>query len=142
MQERVRKMMTGEEAPPTVATSLGFTMVHAEPGRGITEYVADGRHNNPMGTLHGGIICDISDAAMGMAIASGLQEGESFTSLDLHVHFFKPIWTGRIRADAKLVRATRSLLYLECEVTDEKGSLVAKLDSTCLKLEGEKAQGR
>jgi len=40
-----------------------------------------GRHRaNPLGTLHGGILCDIADAAMGMVFASTLAPGESFTA--------------------------------------------------------------
>jgi Thioesterase superfamily len=45
------------------------------------------RHANPMGTLHGGVPCDVADAAMGTAYASILQEGESFTTLELKVNF-------------------------------------------------------
>jgi uncharacterized protein (TIGR00369 family) len=51
------------------------------------------QHANPMGTLHGGILCDLADAAMGIAYASTLEEGESFTTLELKINFFKPIWT-------------------------------------------------
>ncbi|MFQ5771237.1 MAG: PaaI family thioesterase, partial [bacterium] len=50
------------------------------------------QHANPMGTLHGGVLCDIADAAMGMAYASTLEQGESFTTLELKINFLKPVW--------------------------------------------------
>jgi uncharacterized protein (TIGR00369 family) len=44
-----------------------------------------------MGTLHGGILCDLADAAMGMAFVSTLANDESFTTLALNIHFFRPV---------------------------------------------------
>jgi len=95
-----------------------------------------------MGTLHGGILCDIADAAMGMAFASTLGPKESFTTVELKINFFRPVWEANLRAEGKVVRRGRNLGYVECEVTDERGQLVAKAASTCLALRGEEAGGR
>jgi uncharacterized protein (TIGR00369 family) len=97
---------------------------------------------NPMGTLHGGVVCDLSDAAMGTAMATTLEDDESFTTLDLTVKFFKPIWDAKLRATAHVVKRTRTLGLVECEVEDEQGSLVAKVYSTCMVLRGQEAKGR
>ena len=59
-----------------------------------------------------GVRCDVADAAMGCALASTLEDDETFTSLDLTVKFFKPIWNARIKAAARLVRRTRTLAFL------------------------------
>ena len=53
-----------------------------------------------MGTVHGGVMCDLADAAIGTAHASTLQEGESFTSIDLKINFFRPLWKEEIVAKA------------------------------------------
>ena len=87
-----------------------------------------------MGTLHGGILCDISDAAMGIAYASTLEEGESFTTLELKINFFRAVRRGRITAAARVVRAGRALGYVECDVTDADGKLAARAACTCMKL--------
>jgi len=105
-------------------------------------YNAEQRHLNPMGTLHGGVICDIADAPMGTAIATTLEDDGTFTTLNLTANFFKPIWNGHLRASAQVKRRTRTIGFVECEVTDEKGSLVAKLFSTCMVLRGAEAKGR
>ncbi|HEU4404446.1 MAG TPA: PaaI family thioesterase [Polyangiaceae bacterium] len=125
-----------------IAKQIGFRLVEVGPGFSVTELDADARHANPMGTLHGGVLCDIGDAAMGMAMASTLEDDESFTTLDLGAKYFKPIWRARLRASAKVVKRTRTLGLIECDVTDEKGSLVARLQSTCMVLRGEQAAGR
>jgi uncharacterized protein (TIGR00369 family) len=49
-------------------------------------------------TMHGDVLCDIADAAIGTAHAASLEEGESFTSIDLQINFFQPVWKERIRA--------------------------------------------
>ncbi len=100
------------------------------------------QHGNPMGTLHGGILCDVGDAAMGYAFASTLGESESFTTIDLRITFLRPVWNALLRADAKVVHRGRTLGYVECDVTDDKGRLIAKLSSTCLVLRNEMATGR
>ena len=108
----------------------------------MIELVAEARHANPMGTLHGGILCDIADAAMGMAFASTLDEGETFTTLELKINFLKPVWTGRLVATGRVVEGGRTIGLVECDVVDEKERLVARASSTCMTLRGEEANGR
>ena len=140
--DNLRRIAAGETAQPAVARLVGFTIARIELGRSIVELDAAERHANPMGTLHGGILCDIGDAAMGTAFATTLEDDETFTTLDLTSKFFKPIWTAHLTATAYLVKRTRTLGLLECDVTDDTGSLVAKLYSTCMVLRGQAAAGR
>jgi len=93
-----------------------------------------------MGTLHGGVICDISDAAMGIAYVSTLGENESFTTVELKVNFLRPVWTGHIVANATVMRKGRSTGLIVCKVLDEKRKLVAFATSTCMTIPG--APGR
>jgi uncharacterized protein (TIGR00369 family) len=105
-----------------------------EPGRAVFEMRAQERHHNPLGTLHGGVCCDLADAAMGWAYAATLAEGESFTTIELKINFLRVVRDATLTAEAKVVKAGRTLGYVECEVTDEQDRLVAKAASTCLKL--------
>jgi uncharacterized protein (TIGR00369 family) len=95
-----------------------------------------------LGTLHGGAVCDLADAAMGMAYASELERGESFTTLELKINFMKPVWRSHLRAEGKVVKRGRTVGLVECDVLDEKGSLVARASSTCMTLRGDAAKGR
>jgi uncharacterized protein (TIGR00369 family) len=140
--QALRGLVTGETPPPAIAELVGFTARQVELGASVMELDASGRHANPMGTLHGGVICDVADAAMGIAFATTLEDDESFTTLDLTTKFFKPIWNARLRASAQVVKRTRTLGLIECEVTDEGGSLVAKVYSSCMVLRGQDAKGR
>jgi acyl-coenzyme A thioesterase PaaI-like protein len=71
-----------------------------------------------------------------------LEDDESFTTLDLTTKFFKPIWSARLRATAQVVKRTRTLGLIECDIEDDKGSLVAKVWSSCMVLRGKEAAGR
>jgi uncharacterized protein (TIGR00369 family) len=95
-----------------------------------------------MGTLHGGVLCDIADAAMGMAYAATLEDDESFTTLELKINFLRPVWRSRLVADGVVVQRGRTVGLTECSITDEKGRLIAKATSTCLTLRGAQASGR
>lgn len=135
-------MLRGDVPGPAVAELIGFRLVEVAPGRAVFEMEAGPRHANPMGTLHGGILCDIADAAMGIAYASTLENDESFTTLELKINFLKPVSNARLRAEGHVVRRGRTVGLVECDVLDEKGSLVARASSTCMTLAGKKAAGR
>ena len=140
--ERVRGMIRGDVPPPPVGRLVGFRVVEVEPGCAVFEMEAGPQHANPMGTLHGGILCDLADGAMGIAYASTLEDGESFTTLELKINFFKPIWKARLTATARVVKRGKTVGMAECDVVDESGSLVARASSTCMTLSGELAEGR
>ena len=125
-----------------VARLIGFEAQEIADGRATVMLAAGPQHANPMGTLHGGILCDIADAAMGIAFASTLAPEESFTTLELKVNFFRPIWQAQLRAEGTVVQRGRTIGYVECDITDEENRLVAKAASTCMVLRGEKSAGR
>lgn len=142
MLDLIQKTLRGELPPPPIAELIGFRLSSVEPGRVVVELDAAPRHANPMGTVHGGVLCDLADAAMGMAYASSLDEGETFTTLELKINFLKPVWTGRLIATGRLVKGGRTVGLTECDVVDDKDRLVARASSTCMTLRGEAAEGR
>ena len=140
---RVRALLDGRVPPPPVARLIGLRLLNAEPGHAVFELDTDlDRHANPMGTLHGGILCDLADAAMGFAYASTLAADESFTTLELKINFLRPVWQTRLAASGRVVQRGRTIGLVECDVTDAEGRLVARASSTCMSLRGAQAQGR
>jgi uncharacterized protein (TIGR00369 family) len=134
MVEVGRQIIRGERETFPVARLVGLVMKDIEPGRCVFELAVDERHHNPMGTLHGGVYCDLADAAMGWAYAAALAEGEGFTTVELKINLLRAVRQGTLTAEAKVVKAGSRVGYVECEVKDEAGRLAAKAASTCLKL--------
>jgi uncharacterized protein (TIGR00369 family) len=125
-----------------IARLIGFEAKDIGDGRATVVLTAGPQHANPMGTLHGGVLCDIADAAMGIAFASTLAPDESFTTVDLKINFFRPVWQAQLKAEGTVVRRGQTIGYVECSITDEQNRLVAKAASTCMVLRDQKAAGR
>jgi uncharacterized protein (TIGR00369 family) len=98
------------------ARLIGFEAKDISDGRPIVVLTAGPQHTNPMGTLHGGILCDIADAAMGMAFASALAADESFTTVELKINFFRPVWQAELKAGRSRspARSHRRLCGMQC----------------------------
>jgi len=135
------RLGSGDIKPP-VADMVGFRMLSFADGESRFEMDAGRRHHNPMGTVHGGILCTLADSAMGMAFASTLGAGETFTTLEIKVNYLRPVFEAKLFANAKVIHRGRTVGLVECDVTTEDGKLVARAVSTCSVLRGEDAKGR
>jgi uncharacterized protein (TIGR00369 family) len=134
MPEYGQKVSRGELPPPPIARLLGIVLKSIEPGHAVLEMETDERHHNPMGTLHGGVYCDLADLAMGNAYAATLGEGETFTTIELKINFFRAVQKATLTAEARVVKAGGTVGYVECDVKDQAGKLVGRAASTCMKL--------
>jgi len=128
--------------PPPVADLLGIDRVSFGDGKCTMKLDAGEQHANPMGTIHGGILCDLADAAMGMAFFTTCADGETFTTLELKINFLRPFWTGTLLAHGRVVSRGKTVGLTLCDVFDEHDRLIAKATSTVMALRGDAAQGR
>ena len=141
--EAIERMARGEVPQAPVARLIGFELTSIRHGESVIELEASDSHANPMGTLHGGILCDIADAAMGIAFASTLDDGESFTTLELKINFLRPAVNGTLMARAQVVHAGLTQATCQCNIFvmgDGKEKLVAVAQGTVNRL-GEGADG-
>ncbi|HEV2963958.1 MAG TPA: PaaI family thioesterase [Candidatus Angelobacter sp.] len=129
--------------PPAIAKTIGFELIEIGQASATLKMQTDPAiHGNPMGTVHGGVLCDIADAAIGTAHGTTLQENESFTSIDLRINFFRPLWKDEIRATARAVQIGKTVSFYNCDITRSDGKLVAVVTSSVMTLRGESAKGR
>lgn len=148
----LRRILSGTLAPTDKSTlnfpfpimkTLGFRLIEVSEGMASMEMETKTElHANPMGTIHGGVLCDIADAAIGTAHFTTLTEGESFATIDLQINFFRPVWNERLRAVARPVHRGRTVSRYVCDVTRADGKLVAQITSTIMTLRDEAAEGR
>lgn len=142
-RDRIFAMAAGEQPAPNIAHTIGFRLTHASAGRVELELDTHERLYNAVGTLHGGVFCDLADAAMGLAFGTTLdQPDETFTTVELKINYLKPVWKTRLTAVGRVVKRGRTLGLTEADVCDGDGALVARASSTCMVLRGDKAQGR
>jgi len=134
MRQQIEAILRGEAPPPPVAQLLGIRLLSIEDGECVFEMEARPEHANPMGTLQGGVICALADAAMGLAYASLLDEGESFTTLELKTNYLHQVIGGTLVATGRVVHAGRTIGLTTCDVVDGEGRKIAHATSTCMTL--------
>lgn len=129
-----RKLMSDDAPTWPLGALCGIDLLAM--GDGESRWVLDAgpEHANPMGTIHGGVLCDLGDAALSTAYMSTVDPGESFTTVDLTVKFLRPVWTDRLEAVGRVVHQGRTVGLAECDITNEEGKLVAQLSGTCMTL--------
>ena len=120
--------------PPPVAELLGIEALSWADGEAVFAMEAGEAHENPMGTLQGGLIGALADAAMGFAFVSTLEEGESFTTVEMKLNFLRPFKHGRLLARGWVVSRGRTLGLTEAHVRDDEDRLIAHATSTCMVL--------
>ena len=132
--ERLAAMQRGDAPPPPAVALLGMALDEVERGRTVFSLVADEMFENPMGTMHGGIVATLVDTAMGCAISSTLPADAGFTTLELSTNFVRAITatTGRVHAEGRVLHGGGRVATTEARVYDDNGTLYAHATSTCL----------
>lgn len=134
---------TTMQYPTAVSQLLGFRIAAIDAGFAQLEFAADAAcHGNQQGTVHGGMLCELADATIGTAHSTAIGADETFTSIELKMNFFRPVWKSLLTATARQVQNGRTLTHYHCEITREDGKMVALATSTVMTLRGAAATGR
>lgn len=131
MEDVIKAWLEGRYTPP-VAELVGFRLHECRDHVAVVTLQCEKRHHNPMGAVHGGVLTDLADAAMGVSMASTLEKGEGFTTLELQMRYFRPVREGLVTATARPLQKGRRVGVLECDLTDESGAMVARATSSCI----------
>jgi len=114
-----------------ISRLVGFDVLPGEPGTATVVCVCESRHHNPMARVHGGMLAMLADAAMGIAFGRTLDRNQEFATIELHVHFIRPVIEGRVEARAKLRKRGLRIGFVECELFGPEERLVATAQCTC-----------
>jgi uncharacterized protein (TIGR00369 family) len=111
---------------------LGLKLVDV--GQGTASFTMDVKPEfmNSVGVLHGGIVTTISDAAMGIACGSLLDFNTGMTTIELKINFIRPLKSGQLRGNGRVVNKGARTAIVEAEVINEAGKLIAKTQGTML----------
>jgi len=121
---QIGKVMT--DSPSAVGNWLAGTLQEVKEGEITIKFKVREDMTNPVGTIHGGMVSLMCDEVIGMACFS-LYNEYHFTSINLVVDFLSAAREGEVLdVSAKVVRKGRTIINLECTVTNEAGKLIAK----------------
>jgi uncharacterized protein (TIGR00369 family) len=136
--DHLRAIMAGELPPPPMGVLLGFQVVSVEKGEVSFTCTPDESVYNPIGMVHGGVVCTLLDSVIGCAAQTLLPAGTGYTSVEIKVNYLRPVQasTGEMRAKGWVTKPGRRVVFAEGDVRDSAGNLLATASSTLLVLNG------
>jgi uncharacterized protein (TIGR00369 family) len=138
LKERMRAASKGIGEVPIMST-LGMRLIRLGKGSAVMSIDVGKKFHNPMGTLHGGIMTDLADACMGVATITTLRDAESFSTLELKMNFLRPVFKGRITAEARVLHRGKTIAMAQSVIKNEEGKEVARGTATQIILPATKA---
>jgi uncharacterized protein (TIGR00369 family) len=124
----------GELPPPPIAKLMRMDVTALEEGRVEFTCELDESVYNPIGVVHGGLVCTLLDTVAGCAVHTTLPAGVGYTSIELKVNYLRAVHTasGPLTAVGRVVKPGRRVAFAEGEVLDAAGRTVATASSSLL----------
>lgn len=107
-------------------SELGFVRAESSGGRASMAIEVRPKHLSPTKTVHGGVIYSLADTAMGSAIWSVLEPGETCATISASIDYVAAARDGRITCEAEVVRKGRRTAFTRALVSDATGNLIAQ----------------
>lgn len=123
----------GVQVPPNCDLTLGMVCVDKSvPGRTVWKMPADERFTNPVGILQGGFLAACCDSAMGAATVTWARGRKVYSAnAEMKVSFLAPVRpVGTLTCTSQVVSGGGRVAFVEAELLDDEGRLVAKASST------------
>jgi uncharacterized protein (TIGR00369 family) len=132
--ELLQQMVAGKLPGPTIAQTLGFTLVEVEAGRAVFEGTPGTHLLNPLGSVHGGWALTLIDSATGCALHTELPAGIGYTTVETKGNFTRTIAAdaGAVRCEGRVVHRGRQIATAEARITGPDGKLLAHGTSTLI----------
>lgn len=130
----LRGIKNGQLPPPPIAMLLGMDITVVEDGEVVFTLPPHASHYNPLGVVHGGILCTALDTVAGCAVHSTLEAGWGYTSIDLNVSYLRGVTldTGLITFTGRVIKRGKRVIFATAEGMDAAGNLVATATSSLL----------
>src|SRR5271170_6790290 len=125
-EKRVTELVRQRMKESKSSELLGFEVESVHDGRAV--FLLDVRpdHKQVHDVVHGGILASLADTTGAIAAYTVVPFGSEIATLELKINYMEPVPGGKVRAEAKVLRAGRNFIVTECEIFNESGSMAAK----------------
>jgi len=125
-QGYLQAMIDGRVPPPPVAQLTSSRLVSVGDGEAVFRCRPDQSWLNPLGLVHGGLLCALLDTAMGVAVQTTQPVGRGYATIELKISFLKPVpYDGsELEARGRVLRVGRRIAFAEAHAYDSAGALV------------------
>ena len=127
---------------------LGLEVIDCDVDAGTVELAFEATENlcNLWGGIHGGMVAAMMDDILAIAVGLKLEWGQISPTLEVKVSMLSVAKPGRLIGRGRVLRRGKSVVFVEGELLDADGTLLAKGSSTCtlvtLKKRDDKATGK
>jgi uncharacterized protein (TIGR00369 family) len=123
--EFLEAVREGRLPPPPIAELMGMSLVSVDGGEVVFRCTPDESVYNPIGMVHGGLLCTLLDSAAGCAVHTKLPAGAGYSSIEIKVSFLKAVRSGGvIEVHGQALRVGRRVAFAEAHARDGAGELV------------------
>lgn len=131
--ELLRASAAGQLPRASISDTMGMQRMEVEKGRVVIHAVADERHLNPLGGVHGGFAATVLDSVTGCAVHTLLDAGVGYGTVDLNLKMMRPVPRNvALVAEAKVTHISRQIGIAEGTLRDAAGNLLASASATCV----------
>jgi uncharacterized protein (TIGR00369 family) len=132
--ETMQAIRDGILPPPPIAMLMQMGITGLEEGRVEFTCAVDESVYNPIGVVHGGLVCTMLDTVAGCAVHTTLPAGVGYTSIELKVNYLRAVHaaSGPLTAIGRVIKPGRRVAFAEGEVLDAAGRSVATASSSLL----------
>jgi uncharacterized protein (TIGR00369 family) len=123
-RELLQAMIDGELPPPPFAALIGAELVSVGDGVALFRCEPDESTYNPLGLVHGGVLCTLLDSAAGCAVHTQLPAGVGFSSIEIKVSFLAPANGTTLEIEGRSLRVGRQVAFAEAHARTTGGKLV------------------
>jgi uncharacterized protein (TIGR00369 family) len=121
----------GMKQPSQSSQTLGFQLIEMDvkAGTARVEFAGKPEFANPTGYIQGGFLSAMLDDVMGMMGMLKVAPKSFASTIDLHVHYLRPVRVGRIEVAARITNKGPSVMFAEADLYDCRGKISAKATS-------------
>lgn len=132
LNKKVREAWKAGTLPSSAMSYLGMKILEIGEAESSIEVNTNEKMHNLSGTLHGGVMGDVMDAAMGVALATTLTQDENMATAEMKISFLRPHTKGRLIAKAMIIKRGRRVAFAESTLTNHEGVIIARSSATWL----------
>ncbi len=127
------RFQNAKRRPPATET-LGFTVVRVDQAKMEIEVTCEGRPEfcNPAGQIQGGFLMAMLDETMSVSAVVASNMTAFVPTLEMKTSFLRPALPGPLRVIGRVAKWGRQICFLEGELYDAEGRLLAKATSTAM----------
>ena len=131
--EQRRRVESAREGVPFLKL-LGIEVESVAPGTATLSVAVREELMRNDRIVHGGVMASLIDSAFAFAIIPMLSDGERTVTVDMTIHYLRPLSSGVAKATARIVRAGRRVITVSAELFDQNEKLAATAVSTYLRI--------